>query len=407
MKPIAFRFNDERYRDDPWSVYTEFRELGTIIPIKLPFIGRTWAATTYESVNRVFKDDEAFARDPVTAGRKTFGYIQHLLPRVFNSLTNNMLGKDGIDHRRMRAVVDQAFARRNIDGMSDRIGQLAAEQMSVVQAIIQRDGRVDLNEHFSRPFPLTVICELLGMPLEDRDQFKDWFKPMSNSISFLTFFKLGRNLKKMTAYLKDQFESVRKEPREGLITELVREEYDGQKLTETELLAMVFLLFVAGHETTVHLINNCVLTFMQHPESKRQLAEDWKKVDSAIEEVLRYCSPLQLGKPRFVTQDMDFFGQGLKRGEMITPLIASANCDPAKFECPRDFQIDRQPNHHMSFGSGPHTCLGMKLARSEVLHGLQELYARFPDLKPAFDILHPDWSNRPGTRGVKTLMVSD
>lgn len=406
MNPILLRFNDQRYRDNPWAVFTEFREQGTIIPIKLPFIGRCWAATTYESVNRVFKDDQAFARDPVTVGRKTFGYIQHFLPRVFTNLTNNMLGKDGMDHRRMRSVVDHAFARRNIDGMSDRIGQLAAEQMNVVQAIMDRDGRVDLNEHFSRPFPLTVICELLGMPMEDREQFTEWFKPMSNLTSIFTLFKLGSGLKKMTAYLKEQFEVVRRQPREGLLSDLVHEDYDGQKLTEQELLAMVFLLFVAGHETTVHLINNCVLTLMQHPAAKQQLMEDWTKLDGTIEEVLRYCSPLQMGKPRFVIEDMEFFGQDLKRGQMITPLIASANYDPAKFSDPLQFQIERTSNHHMSFGSGPHTCLGMKLARTEVLHSLRTLYDRFPNLQPAFDIAHPDWSNRPGTRGVKTLIVA-
>lgn len=406
MQPNKLRFKDPRYRDDPWAVFTEFREQGTIIPIKIPFVGKSWAATTYESVNRVFKDEQAFARDPVTVGRKTFSYIQHFLPTVFSSLTNNMLSKDGVDHRRMRAVVDQAFARRNIEGMSDRIGQLAAEQLDAVEGVIECDGTVDLIEHFSRPFPLTVICELLGMPRDDRKQFTKWFKPMTEMSGFMTVFKLGGGLRKMSSYLKRQFEIVRRETRDGLMSELVREEYDGQKLTESELLAMVFLLFVAGHETTVHLINNCVLTLMQHPDAKRELTDDWSKVDVAIDEVLRYCSPLQMGKPRFVIQDMDFFGRSMKRGEMITPLIASANYDPAKFSDPRQFQIGRQPNHHMSFGSGPHTCLGMKLARTEVLHALRELYERFQDLKPAFDLAHPDWSNRPGTRGLKTLLVT-
>ncbi len=407
LKYNRFDFKSLDYRRDPWQVFAGFREQGPVIRMKIPLLGSSWAATTYEAVSRVLKDDEHFVRDPKHAGRRTFGSIQWILPRSFMLLARNMIAKDGQEHRRLRQLVDDAFARRNIDGMSDRIGVLAESQFEFAAGIAKRDGQVDLIEHFARPFPLTVICELLGMPLQDRARFRRWFEPMSNISGLPGIFKMSGGIKQMSRYLREQFELVRKQPREGLMGELVAAHRDGHALSDDELLAMVFLLFIAGHETTVHLISNCVLTFMQQPAALKALMVDWSKCDSAIEEVLRYSSPIQIAKPRFVATDMEFFGQQLKRGELITPLIAAANYDPAKFAQPHVFDINRKPNHHLSFGSGPHTCLGMKLARSETSHALRTLFTHWPQLQTAFELTQIDWSRRPGVRGLKTMYVTD
>ena len=321
------------------------------------------------------------------------------------ALATNMLSVDGTDHRRLRSIVDQAFTLRNIEGMSDQIEQIATTQLDIAAKIAQRDGQVDLIEHYAAQIPLTAICELLGLPLEDRTQFREWFRPFSGVTSLTSLLWLGFSLRKIIRYLKEQFEVVKKNPRPGLMTQLVQSEHEGDRLNETELVAMVFLLLAAGHETTVHLISNSLFALFTHPVAKQELMSDWSLSSQVSEEVLRYASPLQLGKPRYVTQDMEFRGAALARGEMITPLIASANYDPARFENPREFNIHRLTNYHMSFGSGAHTCLGMKLARTENHFALKCLLDRWPHLQPAFDLTKPDWSKRIGTRGFQTFVV--
>ena len=171
-------------------------------------------------------------------------------------------------------------------------------------------------------------------------------------------------------------------------------------------MATVFMLFVAGHETTVHLINHCVVSLTQFPDVKEALLSDWTNCDAVIEEVLRHASPIQFGKPRYVTEDTTQFGVKLKRGQMIFPMLASANYDPARFPNPEEFDFHRPSNHHLTFGSGPHTCLGIKLARSETAAALRALYTQWPDFKPKFDTENIDWSKRPGMRGIRTLKVA-
>lgn len=400
-----FNFKSHIYRDDPWKVYGELLEQGPLIRMKMPILGASWGATSYEAVNSVLKNDTQFVRNPKNAGRKTFIPFQWILPRVFFSLIHNMLGADGVDHRRLRSVVDQAFTRRNIDGMSARLEMIADEHLEQVRRIANSEGTVDLLEHFARPFPLAVICELLGLPEQDRKKFSKWFEPLSTVSSIFGIFSLGQGMRKVIKYFRTEFETVRKNPREGLLSELVQIEHEGEQLNEQELLSMAFLLLVAGHETTLHLISNSILTLLQHPDSKAELLSDWSKCDSTIEEVLRYCSPIQMAKPRYVAESMEFYGHHLKQGELVTPLIACANYDPSQFDQPHQFDINRKPNYHMTFGTGPHTCLGMKLARSETQIALQKVFGNWPDLAPEFNLAKPDWSVRPGTRGMKSLQV--
>lgn len=405
MKTHYLKLSDRKYRDRPWQEFGALREAGEIVRIKLPLLGRTWAVTTYNAVNEVLKNSEDFVRDPKNAGRKNFIPMQWILPRSFFSVVNNMLGADGEKHRCLRTLVDRAFALRNVDAMSEQIESIANEHLQQFTAVMNADGQADLMEHFARPFPLTVICELLGLPLEDRPKFKQWFEPFSNVTSIFGVFKIGTGIHRIVKYFRQQFDAVRKSPRSGLLTELVQLELEGERLSEDELLSMVFLLLVAGHETTVHLISSLVLTLLQKPAVKQQLLNDWGLIDSAIEETLRYCSPIQLAKPRYVARDLQYLGVEMKRGEMITPLIACANCDPERFENPEKFDMHREKNYHMTFGSGPHVCLGMKLARTETRHAVKSLFDKWPDLRPVFDIQRPDWNKRLGVRGLKTMLL--
>ena len=398
-----FKSNDTR--NDPWKVFSELREQGPLIKFKMPFIGYSWGVTTFDSVSTVMKDDERFVRDPINAGRKTFIRFQWMLPRVMLTLVHNMLGSDGQKHRRLRGVVDKAFARQNIAEMSTRLESLADRQLDVMAAAANADGSVDLMEHFMRPYPLNAICDLLGLPEADRAQFRIWFEPFSTVSSVFGMFKLGGGLRKVVRYFGEQFNQVRKNPREGLLSDLVQIEHEGEQLNEQELMSMAGLLLIAGHETTVHLISNFVMTLFQHEEVKNELMSDWSQTDAATDEILRYNSPLQIAKPRYIARDMNFLGHDLKRGELITPVLASANYDPDRFENPLQFNMHRERNYHMSFGSGPHTCLGMKLAKAETYYAIKGLLERWPDMQPGFDLSKPDWSPRPATRGFKSMMV--
>ena len=400
-----FDFKSHKYRQNPWNVFTELREHGPLIKLKMPFVGTGWGVTTHESVSAVLKNDEQFVRNPKNAGRKSFIPFQWMLPRIFLTLAHNMMAADGEDHRRLRSIVDKSFARRNINDMAGQIEALANRQLDHLASQATGNGQVDLMDHFMRPFPLNAICELLGLPEEDRAQFRKWFEPMATVTNVFGMFRMGRGLRNVVRYFREQFEKVRAQPRPGLMSELVQIEAEGERLNDQELLSMAILLLIAGHETTVHLISNLVLTLFENSDAKSQLLADWSKSDAAIDETLRYTSPLQMAKPRYVANDMSFLGQDLKRGETMVPLLACANYDPQRFDAPLEFRLDRERNYHLSFGSGPHTCLGMKLAKSETHFAVKGLFERWPNMQPAFDLNRPDWSQRPATRGLKTMLV--
>jgi cytochrome P450 len=189
------------------------------------------------------------------------------------------------------------------------------------------------------------------------------------------------------------------------MTALVQAEQDGDKLSENELLAMAFLLLVAGHETTVHLIGGGVLALLEAPEQKAHLLADWSLAPSAVEELLRFVSPVQVAKPRYVSRDVEFHGRPLRRGEVLIPMLASANADPARFESPERMDLARAPNPHVAFGSGMHFCLGAQLARVEAQVVLEELLTRFPNLSLAVPGAALKYTGRFGIRALTALPV--
>ena len=406
LVPQKLNLSALEYRARPFEAFGRLREQGPLVHARLPMLGKIWLVTTYQAVEEVLKNDKLFCRNPRNAGKRKYLAFQLMMPGLFRRLSQNMIGADEPDHRRLRSLVDQAFQRQNISELRPRMEALVDRQLDrVARVAAQNGGEVDLVEHLARPIPLNVICEVLGLPDEDRPKFKAWFASFANIKSFWGIAKVVPGLRKTLRYLRGQFEQVRREPRDGLISALVEAEQAGDQLTDDELQSMVMLLLLAGHETTVHLVSNSVLTVLQLPDVKQTLLGDWTKVEPAVEEMLRYNSPAQFAKPRFVTEDTEFHGQGLSRGETLMPVLASANYDPARFENPTEFQIDRPRNYHLGFGAGPHVCLGLKLARAETQVILERLFTRWPDLQPAFDLSQPDWSRRIGMRSLSTLTV--
>jgi cytochrome P450 PksS len=386
---------------NPLPTLSRLREAGPVVRVKLPFLGKTWIATTHEAVNAVLKDDGAFARDPKNAGKTLFTGILRLLPRTLRALAASMIAYDDPDHRRLRKLVDQAFNRQSVEGMRGRIGDLCDELLDRLAGA----GTVDLIEGLARPLPLAVICELLGLPEEDRPQFRRWVQALMSLTSLWGIFRLLPGLYRLQAYFQRHFAQCRHDPRPGLMTALVQAEQDGEKLSANELLAMAFLLLLAGFETTVHLLSGGVLALLEAPEEKARLLADGSRMPSAVEELLRFVCPVQVGKQRYVRRDLEFHGRPLRRGEAVLPMLASANLDPARFEEPERLDLARSPNPHVAFGTGAHFCLGAQLARVEAQVVLEKLFARYPNLGLAVPGSELRYVGRLGMRALRVLPV--
>jgi cytochrome P450 len=263
----------------------------------------------------------------------------------------------------------------------------------------------DLMEGLARPLPLAVICELLGLPEEDRPRFRQWARAVMSVTSLWGIFRLLPALSRLVPYFERHFEQCRRRPRPGLMTALVQAEQDGDRLSADELLAMAFLLLLAGHETTVHLIGGGTLALLGAPEQKARLTADGSLLPMAVEELLRFVCPVQLAKQRYLGRDLEFRGRRLRRGDVVLPMLASANADPARFHEPERLDVGRSPNPHVAFGTGGHFCLGAQLARVEAQVVTERLFRRFPRLSLAVPPTALRYTGRLGIRALTALPV--
>ncbi|MDJ0513754.1 MAG: cytochrome P450 [Methyloceanibacter sp.] len=397
--PLRVDLQTLESKKDPFSFFAGLRAAGPVIPLKMPFVGSVWATTTYDATAAMLKNNSLFVQEGRHAGKSGVAGLSWWMPHAIKILSNNMLLKDEPDHRRLRKLVDQAFHRRLVRNMRGEIEALADRILD------ETEGRdeIDLVEAYARRFPLEVICWLLGLPEENRGKFAEWASHMTSALRGFAVLRMVFTMPGVVRYVREQINVCRRSPREGLITELLQAEEDGDKLSEDELLSMVFLLLFAGFETTTHLITDSVIALEQNPEQKEYLfADPAARMERALEELGRYMTPVQSTKPRYVAEDCEFFGQELHRGENIVGFLAAANYDPAVFEEPDKLKLDRLPNPHLVFGTGIHFCLGMQLARVEAQSAIMRLYGRYPNL----ELAAPDdlpWIKRFGLRGVFSL----
>jgi cytochrome P450 PksS len=247
------------------------------------------------------------------------------------------------------------------------------------------------------------MCELLGLPLADRPKFIAWANTVARLSGPISVLRMIRGLWPMKRYLEGRLQLAREHGGEGLIAELVRVEMEGGRISANEMVAMVFLLLGAGSETTTHLISGSVYELLKNPALRDWLAQDWTRVNLAVEEFLRFVSPVQFTKPRFVRKDISLGGVWLKKGDRIMPMLAAANLDPRANEHPQRLDLQRRPNQHISFGTGIHFCLGHQLARIEAMCALQALFTRWPKLQLAVDPAQIRWRKRPGLRSIEEL----
>jgi cytochrome P450 PksS len=325
------------------------------------------------------------------------------MPKLVQTLASNMLTTDEPDHTRLRSIVDEAFRRRAILGMEPRIRAIADE---LAGELFGQGSPADLVPRFAQILPLSVICELLGLPAADRPMFIGWANSMGRVGSVIGFLRVLPAFSKMRRYMSERLSAVREQGGEGLIAELVKVEKEGGRISHDELLSMLFLLLNAGSITTTHLIAGSVFELLKDPARRDWLAADWSRVGMAVEEFLRFVSPVQFSKPRYVRADVDLEGVRLKQGDKIMAMIVAANLDPQANAGPDRLDLERRPNRHLAFGTGIHFCLGHQLARIEAANALQALFTRWPNLKLAADPSEIRWNRRPGLRSIEKLPVA-
>lgn len=375
---MSIIFSD-KLSSNPFDAARELGANGRLVRQKIPIIGKVWLTTDQEIATLILKDSANFGvRKP---NGKAVG-LQWWMPKTIQLLASNMLSIDGSEHKRLRNIVDRAFRREAIMALEPEIETMANDMVS---QLFNEKNEIDLVSTFARRFPLAVICELLGLPKRDRQQFAQWAEGFTRINGVLDFVKLIPRLKAMTKYIKGRVEEARVSGGKGLIAELVVAKDQDNDMSDDELIAMIFLLLIAGHETTTHLISGGLLALLQNEDQKQWLCDDWERANIAVEELLRFVTPVQMSKPRYAFADSDIGGVQVKKGDLIMALLTAANYDGQFMDDPQSLRLDRKPNRHIAFGSGIHFCLGHQLARLEGKHALKALLSQYPDLALARD----------------------
>ena len=317
-----------------------------------------------------------------------------------------MLFRDPPDHTRLRALVSRAFTPRVVEAMRPHIQEIVDGLLDRVEGA----RGMDVIEDLAYPLPVTVICEMLGVPTADQDVFKQWSADIARSLD-ASILPAGSEVitrgQEAGDALREYFRSLivvrRKSPQPDLLSALIAAEEQGDKLSEPELVATCVLLLIAGHETTVNLIGNGLLALLRHPAELRALADDPALIQTGVEELLRYDGPVQR-TGRMTMADVEIGGRQIPKGSIVAAVIGAANRDPAHFADPDRLDVARRENRHIAFGFGIHFCLGAPLARIEGQVAIGTLLHRMPALKLVSDT--PEWRESSVLRGLKTLPVT-
>ena len=393
------------FRADPACVFAQMREHDPVV--RQPGVdGETpiWFVTRYDDVAAVLLDDERFVRDPRSAlSPEALEERNAAFALALEAIENHMLNRDGDDHRRLRRLVTKAFTPKRVEQLRPRIQAVAAELLDAVEP----RGAMDLSADYAFPLPITVIAELLGVPADDQDRFKEWsdaiISPALDPEDMERFFE---QMGEFVGYLTDFFAQRRAAPTDDLVSALLAARDESDALTEQELFGTVVLLIVAGHETTVGLIGNAVLNLLEHPDQLALLRADPTLIPRAVEEVLRFEGPVERSLNRWAATDVNLGGQSIRKGDLVIPILAAAGRDPGRFPEPDRLDVTREDTRHLAFGRGSHYCLGAPLARLEAEVALETLFRRLPELRLAVPREQLEWRPTPGFRRVVALPVA-
>jgi cytochrome P450 PksS len=396
MPPIAHvNLASSEFKANPFPFYARLRGEAPVYRTKLPDKRAVWLITRYQDVLAVLKDDR-FSKDWAKA------QAQPWIPGMFKPLMRNMLNLDAPDHTRLRGLVHTVFTPRLIENLRGRVQSLADELLSRVQA----RGQVDLVREYAVEIPTTVIAEILGVPVKDRLKFRKWSNAgTASSASRFGILKAIPEIVLFIRYVRSLVRVRRANPENDLISALALAEQAGDQLSEDELLAMLVLLLVAGHETTVNLIGNGVLALLENPDQLDRLHNDPALIKSGVEELLRHSGPLETATERYPREDTSVAGVTIPRGELVFAVLASANRDERQFENPDRLDLGRETNPHVAFGYGMHYCLGASLARLEAQIAVATLFRRVPNLKLGIPSNRLRWKSGLVLRGLESLPV--
>jgi cytochrome P450 len=385
------------FHADPYPFYRRLREKEPVHQSPMGF----WVLTRYEDCVAVLRD--------ARFGREEF---QQMLSSVYGddtekpALPRSMLFRDPPDHTRLRALVSKAFTPRMIETMRDHIQEIVDRLLDRVQDA----GRMDVMEDLAYPLPVTVICEMLGVPVSDHASIRGWSADIARSLDAIglpsdqEIVERGRKSRRALAdYFRRLVPERRARPQHDLLSGLIAAEEQGDKLSGDEIIAMCLLLFIAGHETTVNLIGNGTLALLRHPDQLRKLRAEPSLIGNAVEELLRYDGPVQR-TARIPSEDLVIGGKTIPKGEMVMPFLGAANRDPAQFPDPDRLDITRTDNRHIAFGMGIHFCLGAPLARMEGQIAISTLLRRLPKLALASQ--RPEHRQSLTLRGLVSLPVA-
>nr|BFD81832.1 cytochrome P450 [Streptomyces sp. Xyl84] len=380
----------EGFRDDPHPVYAHLRERGPVHRVRLPPPESydTWLVVGYEEARAALADPR-LAKD--VAGLDVRPVEEEVIGK-------HLLTADPPQHTRLRSLVTRAFTARRVEALRPRIQAITDELLDAMLPL----GRADLVEAFSYPLPITVICELLGVPEMDRAAFRE----MSNEFVAPTSEDgFVRSVDRLAAYLTDLIEDKRcAGPADDLLGALIRTTAeDGDRLSPQELRGMAFLLLIAGHETTVNLITNSVHTLLRHPAQLAEVRADPGLVDAVVEETLRYEGPVENATFRYAAEPLEIGGTAIARGEPVLIGLAAADRDGARYPAADRFDLRRDTQGHLAFGHGIHFCVGAPLARMEARTALRTLLRRAPGL--ALDGPPGEWLPGMLIRGTRSLPV--
>jgi cytochrome P450 len=394
------------FKADPFPVYRRLRELAPVHRVQLPDRQKAWLVTRYDDVVAVLTD-ERFSKDAFLVLSKEQLAASPLLAKLVTPLlmplARHMLNRDPPDHTRLRALVQQAFSPRLVEGMRDRVETLADELLDRVE----RRGRMDLIADYALPIPTTVIAEMLGVPVTDRHKFHRWSTAMlAAGASRFGLLQAMPSALLFMRYIRKLIQSRRANLRDDLISALITAKEASERLNDDEMLSMILLLIVAGHETTVNLVASGMLALLQHPDQLEKLRNDPALIKPAVEELLRFTAPVETATERFAREDIELAGVKISKGDLVTASIASANRDESRFINPDTLDITREPNKHLAFGLGIHFCLGASLARLEGQTAINTLLARTRDLRLTVDPAALRWRSGLVLRGLKALPLS-
>ena len=364
------------FKHNAYDFYKNTRCSRSVYPVSMGDLGEGWLITRYEDAVHILKDarmkknyENVFTEEEL----ENFSALENEEP-----LSKHMLNSDPPDHGRLRSLVQKAFTPRMVLQLENRIQKIADSLLDQVEP----NHSMNLVDDFAFPLPIIVISEMLGIPLEDRQKFRVWSQAVidfSDTPESLEEYK--HKIGEFAEYLEYLVRKKREEPAEDLVSSLIQAESEGTRLSIEELYSTIMLLIVAGHETTVNLITNMTFALLNHPDQLEKLRQNPDLIDSAIEEALRFYSPVELTTLRWAAEPFTLHGQEIKRKDVIIVSLASANRDDTVFPNADRFDIERKDNRHLAFGHGSHFCLGAPLARLEAKIAIQTLLRRFEHIE--------------------------